>query len=53
MIKNNWFDPFFVQENLSEEDKLIQKNVRSFSDNVLRPKVVENNRNHHFERELY
>ena len=53
MIKNNWFDPFFVQENLSEEEKLIQNNVRSFADNILRPKVVENNRNHHFERELY
>ena len=53
MIKNNWLDPFFVQENLSEEEKLIQNNVRSFADNILRPKVVENNRNHHFERELY
>ena len=28
MIQNTWFDPFFIFENLSEEDKLIQKNVK-------------------------
>ena len=46
MKQNNWFDPFFILENLSAEEKLIQKNVRDFSNNVLRPIVVKNNRNH-------
>ena len=27
MKQNDWFDPFFVLENLSEEDKLIKKNA--------------------------
>ena len=44
MKQNNWFDPFFILENLSAEEKLIQKNVRDFSNNVLRPIVVNENR---------
>ena len=53
MKQNNWFDPFFILENLSAEEKLIQKNVRDFSNNVLRPIVVNENRNHNFNRDLY
>ena len=34
MKQNNWFDPFFILENLSPEEKLIQKNVKDFSKNV-------------------
>ena len=53
MKQNSWFDPFFVFESLSEEDKLIQKNVKNFSEDVLKPNVVEYNKNHHFDLELY
>ena len=53
MIQNTWFDPFFIFENLSEEDKLIQKNVKDFSTSILKPNVVEHNRNHYFDRDLY
>ena len=53
MKQNNWFDPFFILENLSAEEKLIQKNVRDFSNNVLRPIVVKDNRKHNFDRGLY
>ena len=53
MKQNNWFDPFFILENLSAEEKLIQKNVRDFSNNVLRPIVVNDNRNHNFNRGLF
>ena len=53
MKQNNWFDPFFILENLSAEEKLIQKNVRDFSNNVLRPIVVNDNRNHNFDIGLY
>ena len=53
MKQNNWFDPFFILENLSTEEKLIQKNVKDFSNNVLRPIVVNDNRNHNFDRGLY
>ena len=53
MMQNTWFDPFFIFENLSEEDKLIQKNVKDFSTSILTPNVVEHNRNHYFDRSLY
>ena len=53
MKQNNWFDPFFIFEHLSSEDKLIQKNVKEFSNKILKPTVVKNNRNHYFNRDLY
>ncbi len=53
MKQNNWFDPFFIFENLSEEDLHIQKNVKDFSESILKPNVVKHNRNHYFDRELY
>ena len=53
MKQNNWFDPFFILENLSNEEKLIQKNVKDFSDSFLRPTVVAHNRDHKFDRDLY
>ena len=53
MKQNNWFDPFFILENLSPEEKLIQKNVKDFSNSVLRPTVVAHNRNHKFDKNLY
>ena len=53
MKQNNWFDPLFILENLSPEEKLIQKNVKNFSNNVLRPIVIAHNRDHKFDRNLY
>ncbi len=53
MKENTWFDPFFIFENLSEEDKLIQKNVKQFCDTELRPNVVKYNHDHIFDKELY
>ena len=53
MKQNNWFDPFYVQDSFTEEDRLIQKNVRDFCDKVLKPSVVKNNINHYFNRDLY
>ena len=53
MKQNTWFDPFFIFENLSEEDKLIQKNVKQFCNAELRPNVVKYNHDHFFDKELY
>lgn len=53
MKQNTWFDPFFIFENLSEEDKLIQKNVKQFCNGELRPNVVKYNHDHFFDKELY
>ena len=52
MKQNTWFDPFFIFENLSEEDKLIQKNVKQFCNAELRPNVVKYNHDHFLYKEL-
>ena len=53
MIENNWFDPFYIQSHLSEEESNIQKNVRDFCNNELKPTVVERNRKNEFDQSLY
>ena len=53
MKQNNWFDPFYVQDYLTEEEKLIQINVRNFCDKVLKPSIVKNNLEHNFDRGIY
>ena len=53
MKQNNWFDPFYINSQLSEEEMRIQKNVKKFCDEELRPSVVEMNRNHQFNIDLY
>ncbi len=53
MKQNNWFDPFYIQSHLSEEEAKIQKSVREFCDKELRPSVIEKNRKHEFNLDLY
>ena len=53
MTKNNWFDPFYISDNLSEEERSIQKNIADFCKKELKPMVIENNRNHFFDKNLY
>ena len=50
MKENNWFDPFYIQSHLSEEESNIQKNVRDFCNNELKPTVVERNRKNEFDQ---
>ena len=52
MKENNWFDPFYIQTHLSEEESNIQKNVRDFCNNELKPTVVERNRKNEFEYKM-
>ena len=53
MKENNWFDPFYIQDHLSNEEKEIQINVREFCNKELRPQVIKNNREHKFDQNLY
>ena len=53
MKENNWFDPFYIQSHLNEEESNIQKNVRDFCNNELKPTVVERNRKNEFDQSLY
>jgi len=53
MKQNDWFDPFYISENLSEEELQIQKNIREFCNKELKPNVVLNNINNSFDKKLY
>ena len=53
MSQNSWFDPFYIENNLSEAELAIQKNVRDFCEKELLTRVIEENRNNLFDRNLY
>ena len=53
MKQNDWFDPFYISENLNEEELQIQKNIREFCNKELKPNVVLNNINNSFDKKLY
>lgn len=48
----NWEDPFFFQDQLTEEERLTQDTVREFAQQQLLPRVLNANRNEHFDREI-
>jgi len=48
MKQNNWFDPFYIQSHLSEDELRIQENVREFCEKELKPNVIEMNRKNQF-----
>ena len=53
MSQNSWFDPFYIENNLSEAELAIQKNIRDFCEKELLTRVIEENRNNLFDRNLY
>ena len=53
MKQNNWFDPFYIQSHLSEDELRIQENVREFCEKELKPNVIEMNRKNQFNIDLY
>jgi len=53
MKQNDWFDPFYILENLNEEELQIQNNIREFCNKELKPNVVNNNIKQSFDKKLY
>ena len=53
MRQNNWFDPFYIQSHLTEEESNIQKNVREFCNKELKSIVVDSNKKNLFDINLY
>ena len=45
-----WDDPFLLDDQLSDEERLIRDSARSFADDRLMPGVVEANRHERFDR---
>jgi len=48
-----WLDPFFLEDFLDEDEKAIRDSTKKFAQKNLLPIVVENNRNHFFDKEMY
>ena len=48
----NWDDPFFFQDQLTEEERLTQDAVREFAQQRLLSRVLNANRNESFDREI-
>ena len=53
MSQNSWFAPFYIANNLSDAELTIQKNVRDFCEKELLTRVIEDNRNNFFDKNLY
>ena len=47
-----WQDPFTFEEQLTEEERLIRDSTREFCQEKLASRILEANRNEHFDREI-
>ena len=47
-----WQDPFIFEEQLTEEERLIRDSTREFCQEKLASRILEANRNEHFDREI-
>ncbi len=47
-----WNDPFLLEEQLSEEERMIRDTTKDYAQDKLMSRVVEANRNEHFDREI-
>ena len=48
----NWEDPFLLESDLSDEEKMVQETARSYAQDKLAPRVREAFRNEEFDREI-
>ena len=47
-----WEDPFLLEEQLNEDERLVRDTARGYSQNRLMPRIVEATRKEHFHREI-
>ena len=52
-LVNDWRDPLYLNNLLSEEEKLIHKKAKDFCKNFLMPSVIENNEKSIFDKKVY
>ena len=50
---NIWFDPLYLEDLLDEEEKSIKKTTHDYCNKYLLPIVVNDNRKHHFDKNIY
>ena len=50
---NDWIDPLYLNETLTEEEKLIEKTAKKFCKSELLPRVIEDNNKCFFDKKIY
>ena len=48
-----WDDPFFFDDQLNEEERLVRDSARDYAQNKLMPRVLEMHRNEAFDRDIF
>ncbi|MBM3564511.1 MAG: acyl-CoA dehydrogenase [Alphaproteobacteria bacterium] len=48
----DWTDPFHLDEQLSEDERMVRDAARDYAQDKLLPRVIEANRSEHFHREI-
>ncbi len=48
-----WEDPFFFEDQLNEEERLVRDSAREYAQNKLMPRVLEMHRNETFDRDIF
>jgi len=52
-VQFQWDDPFFFDDQLSEEERLVRDTARDYAQDKLMPRVLEMHRNESFDREIF
>ncbi len=52
-VKFQWDDPFFFDQQLEEDERLVRDTARDYAQDKLMPRVLEANRNETFDREIF
>tara|TARA_B100000686_G_scaffold200486_1_gene207356 strand:+ start:5757 stop:6968 length:1212 start_codon:yes stop_codon:yes gene_type:complete len=50
---SGWSDIFLLKEQLTEEENMIQESAHSYAQNKLMPRVLDNNRNESFDKDIF
>jgi glutaryl-CoA dehydrogenase len=48
----NWEDPLLLDEQLTDEERIVRDSARAYAQDKLMPRVVEANRHEHFDRDV-
>jgi len=48
----NWEDPFLLEEQLTEEERMVRDTAKAYCQDKLMPRIIEANRNEVFHREI-
>jgi len=48
----NWEDPFNLESRLTDEEKMFRDAFRRYCDEKLMTRIVQDNRNNHFDRDI-